>query len=47
MMPWVKIEVADSQAHLIVKFKQYKNANIVKSVYYGKTRPSCTFILTF
>ena len=36
-MLWIKIEVFDFSIQLIFKFKQYKNANIAKPVYYGKT----------
>ena len=36
MVRWIRIEVTDNFDLLIFKFKQYKDVNIAKFVYYGK-----------
>ena len=42
-------EVTDFSIHLILKFKQYQNANIANFVYYGKTQinalPNCCSLI--
>ena len=43
MVVWIHIEMTDFIILFISKRKQYKNANVVNFVYYGKTRmwPLC------